>query len=410
MVDSGSTAWILTATALALLATLPGLAMYFSGQVRHQSALSMFMHCMAIAAFASIIWFFIGYSLSFGDTAIGVIGNLQHVFFAGIDKDSLISGPGGSMPYIVFALFHMTFAVVTPALIAGAYAERIKVPAMFIFSAAWVVLVFSPITHWVWGGGWLDDMGVIDYAGGLVVHTAAGASAIVAALMLGRRRGFPLQIRQPHSPGLVAAGATIMWVGWLVIAGGSAAAASASAGYAIAAMHMSASASALVWLFLTYFGRRRFSLANAASGAVAGVAAAAPAAGFIGPGGGLAIGIIVGLVTYPAAGFIKRKLRIDDALNVFTVFGVSGIIGSLLVAVFALDVLGGFGYVEADNGFGIQLAIQAIGVVAVIAWSMVATAAILFVTSRLTGGLRIDEEDELLGLDLSSQGEQAYDL
>ncbi len=408
--DSGSTAWILTATALVLFMTLPGLAMYYSGLVRSQSALSMMLSCVSIAAFASIVWLFIGYSLSFGETSGGIIGSLKHIFFANIDKDSLIAGANGPMPLIAFAMFQMTFAVITPALIAGAYAERIKFPAMFLFSGLWVVLVFSPICHWVWAGGWLNDMGAMDYAGGLVVHTAAGTSALVAALFLGKRRGFPSQIRQPHSPGLVAAGAGILWIGWFGLVGGSAAAANATAAFAIVAVHLSAATAALVWVFLGHFGRRQFSLAGAATGAVAGLAAATPAAGFIGPVGALILGIVAGILSYAAVGFIKRQLNIDDALNVFAVFGVSGIIGTLLVSVLALDALGGFGFTDASRNFGTQLGIQVIGVLAVMGWSLAATAIILFVVSKLTGGLRIDQEDELLGLDLSAQGEQAYDL
>ena len=401
--DSGDLAWILTATVLVLFMTLPGLAMYYSGQVRSQSALSVMLQCLSIAALASLIWLIIGYSLSFGETSGGIIGSLKHVFFADLSAD-------GRTPIIVFAMFQMTFAVITPALIAGAYAERIKFPAMLLFSGLWVLLVYSPICHWVWGGGWLSDMGVIDYAGGLVIHTSAGASALVAAAFLGKRRGFPTQIRQPHSPGLVAAGAAILWVGWLGLAGGRAYGAGDTAGFAIAATHFSAAASALVWVFLAHFGRRQFSLVSAATGAVAGLAAATPAAGFVGPVGGLVIGIVAGILCYSSVGFVKRKLNIDDSLNVFAVFGVGGIVGTLLVAVFALDSLGGFGFTDSSRSFGPQLGVQAVGILAVLGWSFLATAVIMFVTSKITGGLRIDEEDELLGLDLSAQGEQAYDL
>ncbi len=408
--DSGGTAWILTATALVLLMTLPGLAMYFSGLVRSQSALSMVLNGVAIAAFASIIWIAIGYSLSFGESSGGIIGNLEHVFFAGIERDSMISTASGPLPLIVFAMFHMTFAVITPAIIAGAYAERIKFPAMLLFSGLWVVLVFSPICHWVWGGGWLDDISIMDFAGGLVVHTAAGASALAAAMMLGRRRGFPTQIRQPHSPGLVAAGAALLWVGWFGLAGGGAMGANAAAGFAIAAVHMSAATSALIWVFLGHLGRRQFSLVGAATGAIAGLAAATPAAGFIGPIGGIIMGAVVGIISYAAVGFVKRKLNIDDALNVFAVFGVSGMVGTLLVSVLALDALGGSGLVDASRGFGPQLGVQVIGIAAAAGWSFVASLILLLVISKITGGLRIDEEDELLGLDLSAQGEQAYDL
>ena len=408
--DSGSTAWILTATALVLFMTLPGLAMYYSGLVRSQSALSMMLSCVTIAAFASIVWLIIGYSLSFGETSGGIIGSVKHVFFLDFNGESLIAGPGGPMPLIAFAMFQMTFAVIAPALIAGAYAERMKFPAMFLFSGLWVVLVYSPICHWIWGRGWLDDMGVMDYAGGLVVFTAAGTSALVAAIFLGKRRGFPTQIRQPHSPGLVAAGAAILWIGSFGMVGGSAAAANATAGFAIIAAHISASTAALVWVFLGHVGRRQFSLAGAATGAIAGLAAAVPAAGYMGPVGGLITGIVAGFISYAAVGFVKRKLNIDDGLNIFAVFGVSGIIGTLLVSVLALDALGGFGFTDGSRGFGPQLGVQIVGVLAVAGWSLVATTVILFVVSKLTGGLRIDEEDELLGLDLSAQGEQAYDI
>ena len=400
---TGDLAWILTATVLVLFMTLPGLAMYYSGLVRSQSALSMMLGCVAIAALASIVWLIIGFSLSFGETSGGIIGSLKHVFFADMSSDSRPS-------LIVFAMFQMTFAIITPALIAGAYAERIKFPAMFLFSGLWVVLVYSPICHWVWGGGWLSDMSVMDYSGGLVILTAAGASALVAASFLGKRRGFPTQIRQPHSPGLVAAGAAILWIGWLGLAGGRSYGAGDTAGFAMAATHLSAAAAALVWVFLGHFGRRQFSLVGAATGAVAGLAAATPAAGFIGPVGGLIMGIVAGLISYAAVGFVKRTLNIDDSLNVFAIFGVSGIIGTLMVSVLALDALGGFGFTDASRNFGTQLGVQVIGVLVVMGWSLVATSIILFVVSKLTGGLRIDQEDELLGLDLSAQGEQAYDL
>ena len=401
--DSGDLAWILTATVLVLFMTLPGLAMYYSGQVRSQSALSMMLQCVSIAALASLIWLVIGYSLSFGESSGGIIGNLKHFFFADISGD-------GRSSLIVFAMFQMTFAVITPALIAGAYAERIKFPAMLLFSGLWVVLVYSPICHWVWGGGWLSDMRVIDYAGGLVILTAAGTSALVAASFLGKRRGFPTQIRPAHSPGLVAAGAAILWVGWLGLAGGRAYGAGDTAGYAIAATHFSAAAAALVWVSLGYFGRRQFSLVGAATGAVAGLAAATPAAGFVGPVGGLVLGIVAGILCYATVGLVKRRLNIDDSLNVFAIFGMGGMVGTLLVSVFALDSLGGFGFTDTSRSFGPQLGVQVIGILAVMGWSLVATAAIMFVTSKLAGGLRIDQEDELLGLDLSAQGEQAYDL
>lgn len=405
--DSGNTAWILTATALILFMTLPGLAMYFSGQVRSQSALSVMLQCISIAAFASLVWVIIGFSLSFGETSGGIIGSVKHVFFADLTMDSATRAP---VPLITFAMFQMTFAVLAPALIAGAYAERIKFPAMFLFSGLWVLLVYSPICHWLWGGGWLSDLDVMDFAGGLVVHTAAGASALAAAMMLGRRRGFPTQIRQPHSPGLVAAGAGILWIGSFGLVGGMAGTPGEKAGFAIVATHISAATAALVWVFLAHFGRRQFSLVSAATGAVAGLAAATPAAGFIGPVGAIIMGIVAGILTYGAVGFVKRKLNIDDALNVFAVFGMGGIVGALLVSVLALDALGGFGFTDSSRTFGPQLGAQVVGVVIVMAWSFVASMAILFVVSKITGGLRIDEEDELLGLDLSAQGEQAYDL
>ena len=384
--------------------------MYYSGQVRSQSALSVMLQCLSIAAFASIVWLVIGYSLSFGETAGGIIGNVKHVFFADFSESGSVTSANGTVPIIAFAMFQMAFAVLTPALIAGAYAERIKFPAMLLFSGLWIVLVYSPICHWVWGGGWISDMDVMDFAGGLVAFTAAGTSALAAALMLGKRRGFPTQIRQPHSPGLVAAGAGIMWVGWFGLVGGNAAGAGATAGFAIAATHISAATAALVWVFLGHFGRRQFSLAGAATGAIAGLAAAAPAAGHIGPVGGLILGIIAGILSYGAAGFVKRKLNIDDALNVFATFGIGGIVGTLLVSVLALDALGGFGFTNGSRGFGPQLGAQAIGVAVVMAWSFVVSLAILYMVSKVTGGLRIDEEDELLGLDLSAQGEQAYDI
>ena len=404
--NSGDTAWIIVATALVLFMTLPGLALFYAGLVRSKSVLSVVMHCFSIAAVASLLWLIVGYSLAFGDSLVGILGGLDHAFFAGIEPDTL----QGSIPEIVFAIFQMTFAIITPALIVGAYVERIRFSAVLILSVAWLLLVYSPICHWVWGGGWLGELGVMDFAGGLVVHASAGVSALVIAAILGRRRGFPNQVQPPHNPALAAAGAGMLWVGWFGFNGGSQLAADGGAGMAIAVTHTAAASAAIVWSAIEWIKLGKPSLVGAVTGVIAGLATVTPASGFVGPIGGVILGAGAGLVCFFAVDVVKGRLKIDDSLDVFAVHGVGGILGTLLVSVLAIGALGGGGLTVESGAIGAQLGVQALGVVATVAWAAVITFIIVKVTAALTSGLRVDEDDELTGLDLATHGERGYDL
>ena len=404
--NSGDTAWIIVATALVLFMTLPGLAMFYGGLVRSNAVLSVVMQCFAVAATVSVLWLVAGYSLVFSDSLGGIIGGLEKSFFIGITVDT----PWGSIPEIVFAMFQMTFAIITPALIVGAYVERIKFPAVLVFSGAWLLLVYTPIAHWVWGGGWLSELGVMDFAGGLVVHTSAGVSALIVAAVLGRRRGFPNQLQPPHNPGMTAAGAAMLWVGWFGFNGGSQLAADGGAGMAIAVTHISAATAGIVWSQIEWIKFGKPSLAGTVTGVIAGLATVTPASGFVGPFGGLILGALAGTICFFAVDFVKERLNIDDSLDVFAVHGVGGILGTLLVALLAVGALGGNGVSVESGNIGAQVGVQAIGLLATAAWAAIATFIIVKITGVLTGGLRVNEEDELTGLDLATHGERAYDL
>ena len=404
--DTGDTAWIIVATALVLFMTLPGLALFYAGLVRSKSALSVVMHCVSIAALASVLWVIIGYALAFGDSQGGVIGGLDAVLFIGVGPTAVT----GSIPEIVFAMFQMTFAIITPALIVGAYVERMKFSAVLIVSGAWVVLVYAPIAHWVWGGGWLGELGVMDFAGGLVVHASAGIAALVIASTLGPRRGFPRNLQPPHNPGMTAAGAAMLWVGWFGFNGGSQLAADGFAGTAIAATHLAAAGAAIAWSVIEWKKFGKPSLVGIVTGAIAGLATVTPTSGFVDPVGGLVIGIIAGTVCFFAVELVKQKWQIDDSLDVFAVHGVGGVIGTLLVSFVAVEALGGNGLSVASGNIGAQLGVQALGVLATLAWSGIVTYIIVKATAALTGGLRVDPEDEWTGLDLAVHGERAYDL
>ncbi len=403
--SAGDTAWIITASALVLFMTLPGLAMFYAGLVRSQAVLSVIMQCLAIACLASVLWLVVGYSLAFGDSAGGIVGNLGKAFFVGVTSDVL----SGSIPEIVFAVFQMTFAIITPALIIGAYVERIKFTAVLIISGAWLLLVYAPVCHWVWGGGWLGDLGVLDFAGGLVVHATAGVSALVIAALLGSRRSFPNQIHPPHSPGMTAIGAAMLWVGWFGFNGGSQLAADGGAGMAIAVTHISASTAAIVWAGIEWIKFGKTSLVGAATGVIAGLASITPASGFVGPIGALVIGAAAGIICFYAVELVKSRMKIDDSLDVFAVHGIGGLLGILLVSFLAPVFLGGGGLAEGVS-VGQQFGVQVIGAIATVVWSVVATWVIVKVTGVLTSGIRVDEEDELLGLDLATHGERGYDL
>jgi Amt family ammonium transporter len=374
--------------------------------VRSRNVLSVLMQCFTITCIVSILWMVVGYSLAFGDggSANAFIGGLGNFMLGSIAEDTL----SGSIPESSFALFQMTFAIITPALIIGSFAERIRFSAMVVFSAAWLLLVYVPVCHWVWGGGWLSDLGLMDFAGGTVVHITAGVAALVAAIMLGNRRGFPTTAMPPHNMTLTIMGAGMLWVGWFGFNGGSALAANGDAAMAMLATHISASAGAFTWMCAEWVKYGKPSALGAVTGMVAGLGTITPASGFVGPGGALLIGLSAGLVCFVATNYIKRGLKIDDSLDVFPVHGVGGILGTLLTAVFASNALGVFGGQE-DINIGSQLGIQAIGVGATIVYTAIVTFVIFKMTDILIGN-RVDADEEQEGLDIVSHNERGYDL
>ena len=402
VLNSGDTAWILTATALVLFMTLPGLALFYGGLVRSKNLLSVMAQCVAIACLVSVLWLIVGYSLAFSGSG-ALIGDLNKAFLT-IGRGDL----HGTIPESAFFMFQGAFAIITPALIVGAYVERIRFPAVLLFSGLWLLLVYAPVAHWVWGGGWLAQRGVMDYAGGLVVHATAGISALLAAVAVGRREGFPKDLHPPHSPGLTMIGAGMLWVGWYGFNGGSALAANGDAAMALVVTHLSASAAGLVWALLEWKKFGRPSMVGLVTGVVGGLATVTPASGYVGPVGGLVLGVCASLVCFYAVDLVKHRLKIDDSLDVFAVHGVGGILGSLLVAVLAHPALGGVGY-GSVGGMAAQAAVQVEGVLSVLAWSAGVTLVILFVTKRVTG-LRARDEDIDDGLDLSTHGERSLSI
>ena len=403
--NGADTAWILTSTALVLFMTLPGLALFYAGLVRVRNILSVLMHCMAIACMASLLWLVCGYSLAFAEGS-AVVGGLSKMFFAGIARDVVFDGTG--LPESLFFMFQMTFAIITPALMVGAYVERIKFSAVLIISALWLLIVYSPITHWVWGGGWLAGMGIMDFAGGIVVHATAGVSALVIAAMLGARRGFPRQIQPPHAPWMVMVGASMLWVGWFGFNAGSALSAGADAAMAMLVTHVSAATASLVWLLIEWQRFGKPSLVGIVTGTIAGLATITPASGFVGPAGGFILGLVGGFACYIAVDVIRNKMKIDDSLDVMAVHGVGGILGTLLVAFLALPAFGGAGLAEGVPAMS-QFTVQLIGVVTACIWSAVATFIIVKITQALVG-LRVSEEDEVEGLDFTAHGETGYNI
>lgn len=407
--NGANTSWILTSTALVLLMTLPGLSLFYAGLVRSKNALSIFMQCFAIACGASIVWMVIGYSLAFSDGGNfnAWIGGIDKFMFAGITKDSLT----GDIPESLFALFQMTFAIITPALIVGGFAERVKFSSMFVFSMLWLVLVYAPICHWVWGGGWLFEKGLLDFAGGTVVHITAGVSAIVAAVVIGNRRGFPNHAMPPHNMTMVVTGAGLLWVGWFGFNGGSALAANGSAAMAMLVTHISAAAGSLAWATIERIKFGKPSVLGIVTGMVAGLGTITPASGFVGPGGALIIGLSAGVICFFATQFIKRSLKIDDSLDVFPVHGVGGVLGTLFAGVFAsaqLGVFSGHGFNEGMT-MASQLGVQFTGVVATVIYTVVITFIILKAVQAVMG-LRVTAEEEQEGLDLVMHNEKGYDL
>ncbi len=399
--DTGDTAWVMAATALVLFMTLPGLALFYAGLVRQKNTLSVMIHCVAIACLASVLWLAFGYTLSFSGAG-ALIGGLDKAFLLGVPRSSL----HGTIPETAFFTFQLTFAVITPGLIVGAYVERIRFTAVLLFSALWLLVVYAPVTHWVWGGGWLAQRNVMDYAGGLVVHATAGISALVLAIFLGRRDGFPRNLSPPHNPGMTMIGAGMLWVGWYGFNGGSALMAGGDAAMAILVTHISASTAGLVWALLERWRFQRPSMVGMVTGAVAGLATITPASGYVGPLGGLALGAAGSVGCFFAVDIVKHRFKIDDALDVFAVHGVGGILGTLLVAFLAAPQLGGVGY-GPHGDMASQAVTQVIGVATVCLWSGVASIALAFVTRAVTG-LRAREEEIEEGLDMTYHGERAY--
>ena len=399
MIDTGNTAWIITATALVLFMTLPGLALFYGGLVRSKNVLSVLMQCISVACLASVLWLVIGYSLAFGD-GNQWIGDTSKMFLSGVGRDTL----SGDIPETVFFAFQMTFAVITPALIVGAYVERIKFSAVLLFSGLWLLVVYAPVTHWIWAGnGWLYQAGLLDFAGGLVVHLTAGSSALVLAAMLGPRSTFPLQVDPPHNPAMVMIGASMLWVGWFGFNAGSALAADGNAGMAAVVTHISAATASLVWMIMDWSKFGKPTLIGLVTGTIAGLASITPASGSVGPIGALIIGGSAGIICYLFVNIVKNKLRIDDSLDVFAVHGIGGLLGILLVAFLVDSNIGGAGYAEGLNAIS-QLLIQLKGTVAVLVLSVVASIIIIYVV-KFTVGLRVDESSEVEGLDISSHGE-----
>jgi len=405
--NEANTAWILTSTALVLFMTLPGLALFYGGLVRSKNVLTILMQCFSITCIASILWYAVGYSIAFTEGG-DYFGDLSKAFLAGVGESTL----SGDMPETVFVMFQMTFAIITPALIIGGFAERTKFSAVVIFSALWLLVVYAPITHWVWGGGWLGQKGLLDFAGGTVVHITAGVAALVAALVIGNRKGFGTVAMPPHNMTMTITGAGMLWVGWFGFNAGSALAANGDAGMAMLATHISASAGAFTWLSIEWIKYGKPSALGAVTGMVAGLGTITPASGFVGPAGALVIGISAGIVCFYATNAIKQKFKIDDSLDVFPVHGVGGILGTLMAGIFASTELGlfsGQGLADGINSIGEQLTVQLTGIVAVGLYTAVATYIILKLIDIICG-LRVTEEEETEGLDVVLHNESGYDL
>jgi len=406
-INGANTAWILTSTALVLFMTLPGLALFYGGLVRSKNVLSVIMQCFSIAGMASLVWFVFGYSLAFGE-GNALIGDFSKVMLAGVGKETL----SGDIPESLFMLFQMTFAIITPALVVGGFAERMKFSSMLLFSAIWLVLVYAPVTHWVWGGGWLSEMGVYDFAGGIVVHITAGVGALVAAIVMGPRKGFPTTAMPPHSLVMTATGTGMLWVGWYGFNGGSALAANGDAAMAMLVTHISAAAGAVTWGAIEWKRYGKPSALGTLTGVIAGLGTITPASGFVGPGGALVIGVTAGIVCYFATSYIKRVLKIDDSLDVFPVHGVGGILGTLMAGIFSATTLGvfsGYGYADGIETMVEQFGVQLVGVIAGIAYTALITFGILKLVDYLLG-LRVCEEDEIEGLDVNQHGERGYTM
>ncbi|MET0668118.1 MAG: ammonium transporter [Methyloceanibacter sp.] len=405
MIDAGNTAWLITATALVLFMTLPGLALFYGGLVRAENLLSVLMHSFIIACLASVLWLAGAYSLAFSGAG-DWIGNLDKALLLGVPRDAIAAGT--TIPETVFFMFQMTFAIITPALMIGAFVERLRFGPLLIFTALWLLLVYVPVTHWIWGGGWLAQRGVLDFAGGLVVHLTAGISALVLAVALGPRLGFPEDVKPPHAPWMSMVGACMLWVGWFGFNAGSALKANGDAGMAMTVTQISAATATLVWVAIEWLKFGKPSMVGAITGTIAGLATITPASGYVGPAGALVIGLVGGAICYVMVGVIKRRLKIDDALDVFAVHGAGGATGVLLTAVFADAALGGIGLAEGRT-MGGQTAIQLTGIVAVLLWSA-GVSFVIVKAIQLSAGLRVSPDTEEQGLDLRVHGERAYNM
>jgi len=405
MMNAADTAWLITATALVLFMTLPGLALFYGGLVHARNLLSVLMHCYTIACMASLLWLMIVYSLAFSEGS-ALIGGFDKAFLAGVGRETVY--PDTTIPETVFFMFQMTFAIITPALIVGAFVERIKFAAVLLFSALWLITVYAPVTHWVWGGGWLGQMGVMDYAGGLVVHVTAGVSALVLVMALGARRGFPRDVKPPHAPWMTMAGASMLWVGWFGFNAGSALSSGGDAGMALTVTHISAATGSLVWLVIEWLKFGKPSLIGIVTGTIAGLATITPASGFVGPGAAVILGLSGGVICYYAVDLVKQRFSIDDSLDVFAVHGVGGATGILLTAFFVDAAMGGAGLPDGVSVLG-QFGVQVTGLVATAVWSVVVSFILIKLVSALVG-LRVSEQDEITGLDVTAHGESGYNL
>jgi Amt family ammonium transporter len=406
-INPANTAWILTATALVLFMTVPGLSLFYAGLVRSKNVLSILMQCFSITALISVIWLTVGYSIAFGPAESGFWGGLDKAFLSGVTSDSV----WGDIPEPLFVAFQMTFAIITPALIVGAFAERIKFSSMLLFSGLWSIFVYFPVCHWVWAEqGWLFQMGLIDFAGGTVVHVTAGVAAVITAVMLGKRNGFLDTPMMPHNLTMTITGAGMLWVGWFGFNAGSALAANGSASMAMLATHMSAAAGAMTWMTIEWVKHGKPSGLGAVTGMVAGLATITPASGSVGPAGGMLIGMMGGALCFVATNFLKHKIKIDDSLDVFPVHGVGGILGTLLAAIFVsqeLGVFSGNGYAEG-MAMGSQLYVQVVGILATGAYTAVVTVILFKLVGIFTKGVRVSEDEEQIGLDISDHDEKGY--
>ena len=410
-INQADTAWMLTSTALVLFMTIPGLSLFYAGLVRVKNALSVLMQCFALTCLMSLVWFVLGYTIAFGSDGVEqgmFIGDFGNFMFASMTIDSM----NGGIPSTLFAIFQMTFAIITPALIVGGFAERMRFSAMLIFSTIWLIVVYSPICHWVWGGGWLGNMGLQDFAGGTVVHITAAVAALVAAVVMGPRKGFGTVAMPPHNLTMTVTGAGMLWVGWFGFNAGSAVAADNSAAMAMLVTHMSAACGALAWMTMEWVRHGKPSVLGMVTGMVAGLGTITPASGSVGPAAAVIIGLSAGVICYFATNYLKNVLKIDDSLDVFPVHGVGGVLGTLLAGIFCstqLGIFSGNGFSDGIDSIGGQLMVQATGVAATFIYTLVVTFIILKLVDMMVG-LRVDGDEEIQGLDLVLHDERGYDL